>query len=316
MNSIKPVVTIIIPVYNVENYLKECLDSVLEQTFYNYEIIAIDDGSTDNSPNILKEYSNKFSRLKICLEKENKGQGFARNKGLKLAEGKYILFVDSDDYIERETLQVLVQEIENNNVDFVRFKARRFSNNNEFLSKIKKNRILLKENKIYINGSYKAIYLSYSPSPVLYLFKKDIVKRNKLKFPEGIIHEDELFSTLLFIYANSCIYVDKPFYNRRYREGSTMTTLTNEQKQKSFFSYINIIKSYKMLLKKSNISRLDQFFLKYRINSLFLQLKSSIENNNQKKVLLRLKEKKIYYSNLYRYYILFLKTILVLKIKI
>ena len=108
--------SVIIPVYNVENYLRECLDSITSQTVKDIEIICIDDGSTDNSPKILKEYQKKDSRIKI-ITKENGGQASARNLGIKKAQGEYIAFIDSDDFIESEMLEKLYTKAKDNNLD-------------------------------------------------------------------------------------------------------------------------------------------------------------------------------------------------------
>lgn len=123
-----PLVSVIIPVYNVENYLKECLDSVLNQTYKNIEVIVINDGSTDKSLHILEDYSSKFNNIKI-IDQENSGQSVARNKGLENAKGKYIYFLDSDDYILPDTLKKLIKKLEMNNLDIIRFAARPFSEN-------------------------------------------------------------------------------------------------------------------------------------------------------------------------------------------
>ena len=102
-------VSIVIPVYNVEKYLKQCLESVVNQTLDKIEVICINDGSTDNSLNILKEYEKKYNNI-IIIDQENKGPGFARNIGMKRASGKYIYFLDSDDYIELNAMEICFKE--------------------------------------------------------------------------------------------------------------------------------------------------------------------------------------------------------------
>ena len=109
-------VSVIVPVYNVEQYLARCLDTVLAQTYENLEVICVNDGSTDNSLNILEHYARFDSRIKI-VNKENGGLGSARNAGIKEAEGKYILFLDSDDYIASFAVEHLVKNAEKNNAD-------------------------------------------------------------------------------------------------------------------------------------------------------------------------------------------------------
>uniref|UniRef100_UPI003864C4B3 glycosyltransferase family 2 protein n=1 Tax=Methanobrevibacter sp. TaxID=66852 RepID=UPI003864C4B3 len=114
-------VSVIIPVYNVEKYLKECLDSVCNQTLANIEIICVNDGSTDNSLAILNEYAQKDGRIKI-ISQENQGLGAARNRGLEDASADYVYFLDSDDYIELTTLEKLFNNAVSNSSDVVLFK--------------------------------------------------------------------------------------------------------------------------------------------------------------------------------------------------
>src|SRR5699024_8084583 len=116
-----PKVSIIVPVYNVEKYLKQALESAVNQTLNDIEIICIDDCSTDNSLNILKEYQLKDNRIKIIEQKENKGQGVARNLGLNIAEGEYIMFLDPDDWLELNACEIAYNQISKNKNDIVFF---------------------------------------------------------------------------------------------------------------------------------------------------------------------------------------------------
>lgn len=316
MTILYPIVSIIIPVFNVEDYLVDCLESVLNQDFENYEVIAVDDGSQDSSPEILQQYACKYQNLKISLQPQNKGQGYARNVGLDISKGKYILFVDSDDYIERNTLTTLVNELEGNSVELVRFKSRKFTDSETYSERVKNPKVFLKEHKVYEGKLYKEMYLSYLPSPVIYLFKKSILIENNIRFVEKIIHEDEAFSTLLYLYSQSAVYVDKFLYNRRYRDGSTMTTKTPEHIQRSVRSYVEILKTYKERLSDRNLKSIDRFFLKYRINSIYLSLQKRNLDEDLNHKLQGIKENKIYYTNIYQYYIRFLKMISLLKVKI
>ena len=120
MKNKNPIVSIIVPVYNTEKYLERCIVSLRQQTLNSIEIILIDDGSSDNSGNICDDYASKDDRIKV-IHKRNEGQGLARNSGLELSEGKYVLFVDSDDYIETDTCEKLVSIIELENADLCSF---------------------------------------------------------------------------------------------------------------------------------------------------------------------------------------------------
>ena len=132
-----PKISVILPVYNVEKYLGECLDSIINQTLKDIEVICVNDGSTDNSLSILKEYASKDTRIKI-IDKENEGQGYARKVGLENAIGKYILFCDSDDYYADLTaFEELYNYIEKVNVDVVLFESIRYSKTRGFYKDIK-----------------------------------------------------------------------------------------------------------------------------------------------------------------------------------
>ena len=116
LKSKMPIISIIIPIYNVEKYLRQALDSLVNQVFTDFEVICVDDGSKDNSSNIIDEYRLKDSRF-YKVSQKNSGAGIARNNGLKQAKGKYVLFLDADDYFEKDLLKVLYEQAELNNAD-------------------------------------------------------------------------------------------------------------------------------------------------------------------------------------------------------
>ena len=153
-----PEISIIVPVYNVEKYLKRCIDSILNQSFTDFELILVDDGSTDNSGKIIDEYALKDKRIKV-IHKENGGQGSARNRGLDIAKGNYIGFVDSDDWIHKDMYKCMYQIINEDNTDIVQIghntveeytEDKRCNINEEkyFYELSKKEKELLKENLI------------------------------------------------------------------------------------------------------------------------------------------------------------------------
>lgn len=245
-----PLVSVIIPVYNVENYLKECLDSVLNQTYKNIEVIVINDGSTDKSLHILEDYSSKFNNIKI-IDQENSGQSVARNKGLENAKGKYIYFLDSDDYILPDTLKKLIKKLEMNNLDIIRFAARPFSENiNKRIDVLEYDfKDYFEEKRVYNKQDFLTRNLkAFSPSPVLYVVKKEVITKNKLLFYPRVIHEDELFTLELFLNINRMMYDSTPYYQRRYRQNSTMTSHSNSKK--SFDAYFIVLKETIKLLEQ------------------------------------------------------------------
>ena len=122
----KPLISIIIPVYNVEKYLRQCLDSVVNQTYRNFEVVCVNDGSTDTSIEILQEYKKEYSNFRVYTQ-ENKGLGITRNVGVSHATGDYLYFLDSDDYIEPDLIEELTKIItENKNIDIIKFKGSAF----------------------------------------------------------------------------------------------------------------------------------------------------------------------------------------------
>ena len=116
------VISVIIPLYNVEDYIHVCLNSVLKQTYQDFEVICIDDASTDSTAEILDYFVQKDSRIRILKNESNKGPGFSRNEALKEAKGKYIIFLDGDDWLSLNALETVVEKAEKDNLDFVMFK--------------------------------------------------------------------------------------------------------------------------------------------------------------------------------------------------
>ena len=167
--------SLIIPAYNVEKYIKKCLDSVLNQTYNNYEIIIINDGSTDNTSKILESYkSNK--KIKI-INQENKGLSNARNTGVSNAKGDYILFIDSDDFIEKELLEILNKTIKDE--DLVRFQIRILDETNKIIKEYKEETF---NNLNGIEAFNKLSKYNLVELAVCYAYKKDTFLKNNYKF--------------------------------------------------------------------------------------------------------------------------------------
>ncbi|MGH8437371.1 MAG: glycosyltransferase family 2 protein [Pseudomonas sp.] len=226
-------VSIIIPVYNVEPYLAECLESAVGQDYGNVEIVAINDGSTDASLVILKDFSAKHPNI-IIINIENQGQSVARNTGLEIATGEYILFLDSDDFIEKNTLSLCMEKIKFHQVDIVFFAANTFCDGVDasLAKNLSYERSIALQNKTLSAKLFfaQAVNLkNYIVSPCLYIYKKS--KLSNIKFYPGVVHEDNLFTTKLLL-ENKDIQVtcipDKLF-NRRLRPESTMTQKKQEK---------------------------------------------------------------------------------------
>ncbi len=251
-NNLK--ITVIIPVYNVERYLCECIESVLNQDYDNKEILIINDGSTDGSTKIIEEYKKNNTCIRV-IETENKGLSMARNLGMELALGDFILFLDSDDYLLYNTLSKCVESVLTYNVDIVlfsgeiinlslksnKYSAFYYSRPLELLNKPLKSRYLFE----------KLIFLKkYIPSACLYMFRKD--KFKLIEFYPGILFEDNLFTTKLLIHSpdSTAVCIPDKFYMRRIRESS----ITNQEQT------LNHLNSYQIVIEellKINIKKLD-----------------------------------------------------------
>ncbi|MCQ2485013.1 MAG: glycosyltransferase [Clostridia bacterium] len=199
-----PKISIIVPAFNEEKYISRCLDSILTQTFSDFEVICIDDGSTDNTFKILTEYSEKDSRI-IPLKNSGKGVSSARNFGIENSHGEYIGFVDSDDFIQPQMYEFLYKALSENNGDMAICGCKRTGVQNniffEYNYKEYSATELINEYKI---DSFLCIWTK--------LIKKEILK-NKIRFENFRIGEDSLFCSNLWINSSKVLFVDLPLYN-------------------------------------------------------------------------------------------------------
>ena len=231
-------ISIIIPIYNVEEYLEKCLDSLIGQTYENIELILVNDGATDRSLRIAERYAENYRQIKLVTQK-NGGLSKARNTGMKLADGEYLCFVDSDDWLELDTIQEIVSLMEGDDLDLCLFGAngflsdrnglqRQFEGDYCYSSKCK-GIYLGKElfSKLYFAGEFKA-------SACLYMMKRRLIEENRLEFKEGMIHEDDLFTPFLFYYAGRAELTQKKFYNRRLRRNSIVTGTKDLEHMKGY----------------------------------------------------------------------------------
>lgn len=232
-----PKVSIVVPIYNVEQYLAECLDSLVNQTLQDIEIICVNDGSPDNSADIVRKYMQADSRIKL-IEQENRGLSGARNAGLKVAKGEYVYFMDSDDWLEHDAMDVCYQKAIRGNVDVVLFDALSFVDGVEKCSEeIQNDYDRSKLLQSYANQAMPAKQLfkqmiqtgAMRASACLNFIRRDLLVKNGLNFEEGLIHEDELFTPQLYALANTMMYIPQMFFHRRVRLGSIMTSVKIEK---------------------------------------------------------------------------------------
>lgn len=226
--------SVIIPVYNVAPYLQACLDSICSQPDCTLEVICVDDGSTDTSPQILQAAAAHDKRIRI-LTQTNQGPSAARNRGLDLATGRYIFLMDSDDVLAKDALPKLIALADRENLDHIIFCANTFLDNSggdvpeslfqaELYYHTIKNEALF--NRISSGGRLFCGLIesdSFYVSPQARLLRRDLIEANSLRFIEGFIHEDNHFTALALILAQRAILIPDKFCNRRVRGGSTMT---------------------------------------------------------------------------------------------
>lgn len=214
-----PLLSIIIPVYNSQNYIKKCLDSLIKQEISTeiYEIILVNDCSTDNSKQIILEYKNKYSNI-IYLEHDvNKRQGAARNTGIKHAKGQYIMFIDSDDYIDENSLSELFKNLDNKN-ELIFISVKEFNENGEVK--------IISQKKMF-SGIKDGVFIikndiNFRVEPFFHIIKRDLLIKNDIQFEEKVQLEDVDFSVRSVLCAKKAICSNYKGYNYRYNTNSTV----------------------------------------------------------------------------------------------
>jgi len=205
--------SVIIPVYNVKPYLEKCVESIVDQTYHNLQIILVDDGSTDGSQTICDELAQKDSRI-VVIHKENGGLSTARNVGMDRAKGDYIAFVDSDDWLERNMYEVLINQLEAHDADLVACSFYECKGDEKKAVGDSKNISVFNTEEIFINKN-QLRFLVWNK-----VFRRSFVE--KLRFVPGQVYEDFHFCRQVFLKTKKLIYLDVPFYDYRIsRPGNT-----------------------------------------------------------------------------------------------
>lgn len=227
-----PKVSVIVPVYNVEKYLIKSLDSLVNQTLKDIEIIVVNDGSTDNSKKIIEIYKEKYQDKIKYLEKPNGGLSDARNFGIPHATGEYIAFLDSDDYVELDTYEKMYNKAKEENADMVEC---------DFIWEYPDKRKI--DNGIIYNG--KKEMLTYARVVAWNkLIKRDLLEKYKIEFPKGLRYEDVEFFYKMVPYYNKVSFVKEPLIHYIQRE-SSISKVQNERTKEIFEVLDNVIKYYK-----------------------------------------------------------------------
>ena len=248
-----PEVSVIIPVYNTEKYLHECLDSVCNQTFKDIEIICVDDGSTDKSLAVLKQYQQKDDRIKI-LEQKNKGGGAARNYGLSIAQGDYVIFLDSDDFFEENFISELYSKITLENADMCVCDFRKYDMSSGEYSKPMYLRYDYLPCESIFNYSNIPNYIFNFSSIAVWtkMYSKSFLIENNISFQEIQRHNDAYFNCIALAQAQKICVVDKVLGN--YRVGNT-TNLQSTNSKSPLDFYI----AYREILSKLCVENMFQF---------------------------------------------------------
>ena len=287
-------VSVTIPVYNVEKYLRECLDSLLGQTLEDIELICINDGSTDSSLEILQEYANKDERIKI-FDKENEGQGVGRNIGIKNATGEFISFVNPDDWVELDMYEKMYNQAKelNSQVVFCDYKKIQEWDGKSSRPKIFKKAVSLTKSepiKVPVGQNIKKpiLYSSFLVAPCYTkngIYETSMIKENSIRYADFRSYEDIMFLVRTIVLAQNISYINSPLYNYRIKKFSTIKA--NEER---YIDLINITKAVKdYLLNQGLMDDFESNFEYFCVSNIY-RVYLSLTSEDYKRNLLELSE--------------------------
>lgn len=280
-----PKFSIILPVFNVEKYITECFNSILNQTLQDFEVICINDSSTDNSLQILNDFANKDKRF-IVITQENQGQGVARNNALKIANGEYIVFVDPDDLIEPNMLEDLYKTFKATNTNVIEFnyktynessKAEKIYSLTNHLKKVHKFKI--KKDEFYnIKDLKKNLLHKIRFYPWTRAYSNSFIKETSASFSPTKRGEDQLFAFIILFNAEKIQYLDKVLYTYRIRKGSAINSVSD--KSLGVFKNSELLKDY--MINHNFYNEYEKSFKEYKIHILSHNY-NFINNENKEK---------------------------------
>lgn len=222
-----PAVSVIIPIYNVEKYVGQCIASVKNQTFVDFEAICVNDGCTDNSIAVAQRVVGTDERFSF-VSQANAGLSAARNAGMKQARGKYIIFLDSDDYWRVDALELLYERMEAGSLDVLYFSAQSVYENLSIRGVYREEHANRSNLNSIMNGPDFLIAAkkegTFQESAVMQMLRRSLLEESGISFYEGILHEDNLFTCMVLAYARRVTFLNEPLYYRLIRGGSIMTT--------------------------------------------------------------------------------------------
>lgn len=285
-------ISVVVPVYNSEKYLQKCIDSILNQSFTNIEVLLVDDGSSDKSMQICRQYSEQDNRVKVFY-KENSGVSDTRNFGLDKSSGNYIVFIDSDDWIDKEYLNVLYKNLINYDADVSVCNFTVGNDQNKSIKVTSNNKNIELSNIEAINEIYGDLYFQIISVVWNKLYKKELF--NDLRFPVGKIHEDEYITPLILYKCRKIVYTDKELLYYRQTPNSIMNSKFNIKRLDYLYVLENRIEFFKenmldQLYEKSietYILKIIDFYFKVKysdiknkknINKILIEKLDSIDN--------------------------------------
>ena len=258
--------TVIVPAYNVEKYIEKCLASLVNQTYKNLKILVVNDGSTDNTKQIIEKYEKKSENLKL-LNKENGGLSSARNFGLQNTETEYVTFVDGDDYLELNTYEVIMKKVEEEKTDLGIFNFKKVYSQKIINSKL--------DEKVYIKNFLKYLFSKSTETDIVVwnkVFKADIILKNQIYFENRAYFEDTGFIFRYLYFVEKVSLVEVPLYNYIQRENS----ITKKFNSIIISSCENTYKIIKEFYKKNN----EYEKYKNEIEDMYLRMKIYTLNNS------------------------------------
>lgn len=269
-------ISVVVPIYNVEKYIKRCIESIINQTYVNLEIILVNDGSPDKCGEICEKYALKDKRIKV-IHKRNGGLSDARNSGIEIAKGKYIGFVDSDDYIDLDMYEILYKNLKKNEADISICDI--YTVYDDFIEKYKKSdeNIIIMNNELAIKEMLDEKIINTSAWNKLY--KIELFK--EIRYPFGKLSEDLFTTYKLFHISNRICYIDKPKYYYVQTENSIMRSNFNIRKLDTLEGtkeLVEFTKRYYRNIEKNAINRHVKYSISY--------LRQIIENNFNDKIII------------------------------
>lgn len=277
MKSEKVQLSVIVPVYNVEQYLKQCIDSILNQTFKNFELILVDDGALDSCPQICDNYSKHDDRVKV-IHKKNGGLSSARNAGIKVAKGKFLTFIDSDDWISKNYFEEMMKEQDKYNADIISIRETTVNSNGEVHHHKLNEKIKIKIFKLNcIDALFNFCDTNFAWGK---LIRTKIILDNKILFPVGKNYED--VGTMYKVYdkANVLVISDRASYFYRIRANS----ITNNIKKSDIYDQIYFLNQIKSYVFKVSPKYLDCYILCRGFIALSFLYKSNLDDKEKNKL--------------------------------